>query len=37
MKNNKHKTKERFLNKISKAKDGCWNWTGNLLKSGYGR
>lgn len=27
---------ERFWSRIDKAADGCWNWTGAMLASGYG-
>ncbi len=26
----------RFLKKVEKAKDGCWNWTASLVR-GYGQ
>lgn len=29
--------KERLLAKLRPVKSGCWEWTGSLRKSGYGR
>lgn len=28
---------ERFYQRISKRPDGCWEWTGFVMKSGYGQ
>jgi hypothetical protein len=28
---------ERFLAKVDKREDGCWNWTGVLAPNGYGK
>ncbi len=31
------KLPQRFWNKVAKAENGCWNWTGFRDKDGYGR
>lgn len=35
-KNYKERLLQRFLNKVIKLENGCWIWTGNLNKDGYG-
>lgn len=33
----KHKNKVmRFWNRVNKTEDGCWEWTGSKLPTGYG-
>lgn len=31
------KIEERFLKYVSKVEGGCWNWTGGLVRGGYGK
>ncbi|MEU2393982.1 HNH endonuclease signature motif containing protein [Streptomyces sp. NPDC007369] len=28
---------DRFLAKVTDAEGGCWEWTGHIMNSGYGR
>jgi hypothetical protein len=28
---------ERFMSKVEKTQDGCWNWTGAVAPGGYGK
>jgi hypothetical protein len=30
-------TREQFMERVSVQPNGCWHWTGNVAKNGYGR